>query len=309
MSQTKQSKPIKSQPLFKNISSLQPEDWGFSLKVQVLDVHKKLHRVLLNGEKIEINEATVGDETGTIIFTVRGSENKRRPDNINLVQQGRHLILRNAKIEMYRSFMRLSVDIWGLVEEDKNHTIKTVKTDNNVSEQEYELVDPNAQNENQDNQNNQRSSGSREVSTRGRESSWRGGRGRGRGRGRGGSPNRDDRERSIRGRDRDESRGRGRGFGRGTRGSGRGEFRGDFRGRPREFREISEEDQEEISEEGQEENLEEGQEGNLEEDQEDNSEDHQEDHPEETEINRIQLTSFQVFLNQYDGCHFNILFS
>jgi len=185
-------KPKKTQPQFTGIATLKPENFGFSLKVKVLQVKRKLHRELLNGDVIEINEAVVGDETGTIVFTVRGKE------QINKVKEGKHLIIRNAKIEMFKSYMRLAVDIWGLIEDDPNQTIKTVKEDVNMSNEEYELVEPtnddNAQNPN----NNNNPSGATNTGNtgpsgnvggqfnfRGRRGRGRGGRGRARG-GRGG---------------------------------------------------------------------------------------------------------------------------
>ena len=49
------------------------------------------------------------------------------------------VILRNAKIDMFKGSMRLAVDKWGRVEVTEPATF-TVKKDNNVSAVEYELV-------------------------------------------------------------------------------------------------------------------------------------------------------------------------
>jgi len=175
-------KPKKTTPQFTTIANLKPENFGFSLKVKVLQVKRKLHRELLNGDVIEINEAVVGDESGTIVFTVRGKE------QINKVKEGKHLIIRNAKIEMFKSYMRLAVDIWGLIEDDPNQTVKNVKEDVNMSNEEYELVDPNTNDDNAQNANNNSPSGANngnagggQVTSRGRRGRGRGGRGRGRG--------------------------------------------------------------------------------------------------------------------------------
>lgn len=49
------------------------------------------------------------------------------------------VILRNAKIDMFKGSMRLAVDKWGRVELTEPASF-TVKEDNNLSLVEYELV-------------------------------------------------------------------------------------------------------------------------------------------------------------------------
>lgn len=49
------------------------------------------------------------------------------------------VILRNAKIDMFKSTMRLAVDKWGRVEVTEPAAFE-VKQDNNLSLVEYELV-------------------------------------------------------------------------------------------------------------------------------------------------------------------------
>lgn len=49
------------------------------------------------------------------------------------------IILRNAKIDMFKGSMRLAVDKWGRVEVTEPATF-TAKEDNNLSLVEYELV-------------------------------------------------------------------------------------------------------------------------------------------------------------------------
>ena len=58
---------------------------------------------------------------------------------VDLVKENATLILRNAKIDMFRGSMRLAVDRWGRVEVGEP-AIFTVKEDNNLSLVEYELV-------------------------------------------------------------------------------------------------------------------------------------------------------------------------
>ncbi|PNY17998.1 hypothetical protein L195_g014755 [Trifolium pratense] len=58
---------------------------------------------------------------------------------VDLVKDGSTIILRNAKIDMFKGSMRLAVDKWGRVEVTEPADF-TVKEDNNLSLIEYELV-------------------------------------------------------------------------------------------------------------------------------------------------------------------------
>lgn len=55
------------------------------------------------------------------------------------MEPGATVILRNAKIDMFKGSMRLAVDKWGRVEVTEPAAF-TVKEDNNLSLVEYELV-------------------------------------------------------------------------------------------------------------------------------------------------------------------------
>ena len=55
------------------------------------------------------------------------------------MKEGSTVILRNAKIDMFKGSMRLAVDKWGRVEVTEPADF-TVKEDNNLSLIEYELV-------------------------------------------------------------------------------------------------------------------------------------------------------------------------
>ncbi|KAL2483583.1 Nucleic acid-binding [Forsythia ovata] len=60
-------------------------------------------------------------------------------DQVDLVKPGTTVILRNAKIDMFKGSMRLAVDKWGRIEVTEPSTL-VVKEDNNLSLIEYELV-------------------------------------------------------------------------------------------------------------------------------------------------------------------------
>ena len=59
--------------------------------------------------------------------------------SVDLMKEGATVILRNAKIDMFKGSMRLAVDKWGRVEVTEPASF-SVKEDNNLSLIEYELV-------------------------------------------------------------------------------------------------------------------------------------------------------------------------
>lgn len=61
-------------------------------------------------------------------------------DQLDLCAVGATVILRNAKIEMFKGFMRLVVDKWGKVEVAATPATFEANTSNNLSQVEYELV-------------------------------------------------------------------------------------------------------------------------------------------------------------------------
>ncbi|KAJ6301585.1 hypothetical protein OIU77_015817 [Salix suchowensis] len=58
---------------------------------------------------------------------------------LNLMKPGATVIIRNAKIDMFKGSMRLAADKWGRVEVTEPAEF-AVKEDNNLSLVEYELV-------------------------------------------------------------------------------------------------------------------------------------------------------------------------
>lgn len=61
-------------------------------------------------------------------------------EQIDLVQPGKTVIVRNAKIDMFKGFMRLAVDKWGKLEASPEIANFEVNQENNLSTVEYELV-------------------------------------------------------------------------------------------------------------------------------------------------------------------------
>ncbi|XP_061363650.1 uncharacterized protein At4g28440-like [Gastrolobium bilobum] len=129
----------KRKPVFVKVDQLKPGTSGHTLTVKVVS-SKPVKMVSNRGGRSSviaarpsrIAECNVGDETGTIVFTARNEQ-------VDLMKPGSTLILRNAKIDMFKGSMRLAVDRWGRIEVTEPANFE-VKEDNNLSLVEYELV-------------------------------------------------------------------------------------------------------------------------------------------------------------------------
>ncbi|KAG5087681.1 hypothetical protein GLYMA_01G030600v4 [Glycine max] len=122
-------------PVFIKVDQLRPGTSGHTLTVKVVNAKMVMQRGRSDGpqsRQMQIAECLVGDETGMIIFTARN-------DQVDTMTEGATVILRNAKIDMFKGSMRLAVDKWGRVELTEPASF-TVKEDNNLSLIEYELV-------------------------------------------------------------------------------------------------------------------------------------------------------------------------
>ncbi|KAF7150297.1 hypothetical protein RHSIM_Rhsim02G0133700 [Rhododendron simsii] len=132
----------KRKPVFVKVDHLKPGTTGHTLTVKVVSANavsqqkkSRNNSQLLGkggGGQARIAECLVGDETGTILFTARNEQ-------VDLMKPGTTVILRNAKIDMFKGSMRLAVDKWGRVEVTEPEKF-VVKEDNNLSLVEYELV-------------------------------------------------------------------------------------------------------------------------------------------------------------------------
>ncbi|KAH7281084.1 hypothetical protein KP509_36G029200 [Ceratopteris richardii] len=131
---TRSNNPQKlRKPVFVKVDQLQPGTIGHTVIVKVLSAKTVLNRARPDvNHKIRVGECLVGDETGVIVFTARNEQ-------IDIMKPGSTVILRNARIDMYKSCMRLAVDKWGRIEVTEPADF-TVKEDNNLSNVEYELV-------------------------------------------------------------------------------------------------------------------------------------------------------------------------
>jgi len=132
-------KPALRKPVFTKVDQLRPGTNGHTLTVKVVSATPVPGRArpgatttTASPRAPRIAECLVGDETGAIVFTARN-------DQVDLLKPDATVILRNAKIDMFKGSMRLAVDKWGRIEATEPASF-TVKEDNNLSLVEYELV-------------------------------------------------------------------------------------------------------------------------------------------------------------------------
>eukprot|EP00252_Welwitschia_mirabilis_P023614 TRINITY_DN6726_c0_g1_i1.p1 TRINITY_DN6726_c0_g1~~TRINITY_DN6726_c0_g1_i1.p1 ORF type:complete len:133 (+),score=26.79 TRINITY_DN6726_c0_g1_i1:210-608(+) len=118
-------------PVFTKVDQLTPGTSGHNLVVKVLNSNVVLEK--RRGRQMRLAECLVGDETGVILFAARNEQ-------VDIMKEGATVILRNAKIDMFKGTMRLAVDKWGRIEVTEPANF-AVKDDNNLSHVEYELVD------------------------------------------------------------------------------------------------------------------------------------------------------------------------
>ncbi|KAK4770180.1 hypothetical protein SAY87_030712 [Trapa incisa] len=137
--------PEKRKPVFTKVDRLQPGTSGHNLIAKVVNskdvpTNARANRsfsskTMLSRPVARIAECLIGDETGSIVFTARNEQ-------VDIMKPGATVILRNAKIDMFKGTMRLAVDKWGRVELEDTEAAGSfeVKEDNNLSLVEYELV-------------------------------------------------------------------------------------------------------------------------------------------------------------------------
>jgi replication factor A1 len=137
--------------LVAKVSELEPETNGYNLKVKVSEVKIVMDKTGFDGKQVRIAEALIGDESASVLLTAR---NGKIPfffliliyltiilEQIDILETGKSLIIRNAKVEMFKNHMRLAVDKWGLIEAVNPPFDFTIASEPNLSTVEYELVE------------------------------------------------------------------------------------------------------------------------------------------------------------------------
>lgn len=116
-------------PVFIKVHDLHPEMEDVNLTLKVLNV-KDVSRK----GSMPVTESLIGDETGIIIFRAIGG------DKINRVKEGSTIVVRKARILMYKGSMRLGVRRAEDIVEAPEPASFIVKEDCNWSLIEFERV-------------------------------------------------------------------------------------------------------------------------------------------------------------------------
>eukprot|EP00357_Protocruzia_adherens_P035526 CAMPEP_0115015820 /NCGR_PEP_ID=MMETSP0216-20121206/27022_1 /TAXON_ID=223996 /ORGANISM="Protocruzia adherens, Strain Boccale" /LENGTH=135 /DNA_ID=CAMNT_0002386065 /DNA_START=41 /DNA_END=448 /DNA_ORIENTATION=- len=126
----------KSKPSFIKISDLNPESRGVNLVAKVVSVEEVQSKPRRSGETLKTVEVLIGDETACVNLHAVNEQ-------IDLMQPGKFITIRNGKVNMIQNFMRLDVNKWGAIREGAEETFTgDVKESTNMSKTEYELVTP-----------------------------------------------------------------------------------------------------------------------------------------------------------------------
>jgi len=118
-------------PGFTDVKNLEPELNGLNLKVKLVSLEVVIDKKLSDGSRYARALGIIADSTGAIVFVAKN-------DQVD-IKQGQCYSLRNAKITMFKGWMRLEIDEWGKIE-PLTEDIQP-KTSLNLSKTEYELVD------------------------------------------------------------------------------------------------------------------------------------------------------------------------
>jgi len=118
-------------PEYTKVQRLEPEMSGFNLEVNLVSLEKVFDENLSDGSRYARGLGIIADTSAAIVFVAKNEQVDLTP--------GQSYQIRNAKITMFKGWMRLEVDEWGKIELLKNEV--QPKTNKNVSKTEYELVD------------------------------------------------------------------------------------------------------------------------------------------------------------------------
>jgi replication factor A1 len=120
------------QPVDAKVSELNPQSRAVNVLAKV--VSKSEVRSIAagrDGAAHRVSDALVGDETGCIYLTLWD-------DNIEKVNDGVTILVKNGYINLFRGNMRLNIGRYGTLEISEQALAGEVKAENNMSNQVYE---------------------------------------------------------------------------------------------------------------------------------------------------------------------------
>ncbi|RLE68021.1 MAG: single-stranded DNA-binding protein [Thermoprotei archaeon] len=116
------------------VRDLRPSSRWFTVTVKVLDVgEEKTVFSRRDRSRHRVAEALVGDETGTILFSLWDEDIDRVREMV-----GSSITVRNGYIVLFRGSMRLALGRFGTIEEPVRE-IENVNESVNMSEKRYEM--------------------------------------------------------------------------------------------------------------------------------------------------------------------------
>ena len=125
-------KPALKKPVFVNMKNMEPGT-RVNMHVRVAEAASNVQsKKRFDGTENRSGEVLVGDQHGCAVFIARNEQ-------LDLCRVGDVITIRNAHAKVNRGFMKIVVDKWGKVEKSKDK-VGEVKTSNNLSKVEYELV-------------------------------------------------------------------------------------------------------------------------------------------------------------------------
>jgi len=121
-----------SQPEYTPVENLEPELSGFNLKVKLCSLEVVCDKTLSDGSRYARGLGVIADSTTSVVFVAKDDQVDLKP--------GQSYSFRNAKVTMFKGWIRVEIGEWGKIE-PINEEIKPNLTSKNVSTTEYELVD------------------------------------------------------------------------------------------------------------------------------------------------------------------------
>ena len=132
--ETKQEPIVLQKPTFITMEQLAPGT-RVTMHLKVASVKITRERRRYEGTVNKSAECVVGDEYGCAVLIAKDAQ-------LDIVQEGACITIRNAHANVVREHMRLEIDRWAKVEEtaDGAAKIKNIRLANNLSDTAYELV-------------------------------------------------------------------------------------------------------------------------------------------------------------------------
>ncbi|MHA1409513.1 MAG: single-stranded DNA-binding protein [Candidatus Odinarchaeia archaeon] len=115
------------------VDDLTPNSRRINVKIKVVS-KDEIKEVISKktGETLKVSEALVGDETGTILLNLWN-------DTIDEIEEGKIYQINNGYISLFKGSMRLNIGKYGTYKEITDTEITNVNTDNNKSDQKFEV--------------------------------------------------------------------------------------------------------------------------------------------------------------------------